>query len=237
MTINFPLPAETNCLIKNGDKVDFQTPIFEKKFSKEIRLNVARELAINPKNIFRHLKKLVGEKINQGDVVAEKKGFFSNKSVKAAYEGIIKEIDHNLGELIIETSDKNKKQILSPFKGEVEKVGKNELVIDIGKGYEFTLKKVSGNFGGEVYYLKQTLTVTTNEVENKIVFAEKLSGFEQVKIEALGVGGFVCLKEIPQPTSLNFAIIKNLDDFAKIEKSKFIYCTTVANFDKIYFYQ
>ncbi len=237
MTINFPVPAETNCLVKNGDTVDFHTPIFEKKFSKEIRLNVAGELAINPKNIFRHLKKLVGDKINQGDIVAEKSGLFSSKKVKASYEGIIKEIDHNLGELIIETSDKNKKQILSPFKGEVEKIGKNELLINVNKGHEFGLKKASGNFGGEVYYLKQALTVTTNEVENKIVFAEKLSGFEQVKIEALGVGGFVCLKEMPQPTSFNFAIIKNLEDFAKIEKSKFIYCTTVANSDKIYFYQ
>lgn len=237
MIITYPIPENTNCVVKKGAKLDFDTVLFEKKISKEIILNVARDLEINPKNIFRHLKKLVGEKIEKDDLLAIKKNLFSSKKVRSPNNGIIKEIDHNQGVIILETFDKKKAQVLSPFKGEVEEINKDSIKINLTKGEDFTLKKSSSDFGGEIFYLEDNSLLSSNDLGKKIILTDNISSYLQMKAEALGIIGFITLQDLPEKTSVAAAQVKNIDDMKKIRKLKFQYCAINGKSAKIYFYQ
>ncbi len=237
MTITYPFPFNAVCLVKEGNKINFDTPLFEKKINQNISLNISRELEINPKNIFRNLKKLVGEKVKKGDIIASKKGLFTSKKVRCPDDGIIKEIDHHQGILIIETADKKKSQVLSPFKGEVEKVNKDSLVVNLSKAQEFSLKKASQDFGGEVFYFTPSSELSTNDVLKKIIFCEHISSYLQVKSEALGALGYVTSQELPENTKSFTSLVKNEEDIKKIHKLKHPYCTIISKSAKIYFYQ
>ncbi|MBI5127082.1 hypothetical protein HZA76_01340 [Candidatus Roizmanbacteria bacterium] len=237
MVITYNILPGNVCLVKAGSNVDFETPLFEKRIHQDLEVNVSSVLEINPKSIFRYLKKLVGEKVNKGDVIAINKGLFTNRKVRSPENGIIKEIDHNQGKLIIETEDKKKGQTLSPFKGEIEKITKESLTINVSKAQEFSLKKAGEDFGGEVFYLNSLSSLSTTEVSKKIIFCEQLSPYLQVKSEALGVKGYITLQELPENTKAFFAQVKNAEDVKKIEKLKYHYCTIVSKSAKIYFYQ
>jgi len=240
MIVNYPFPDDTHILVKQGEKINFDTPFFEKKVNKEISINIAKELEINPKNIFRYLVKLVGESVNKNDIIALKKGLFSTKKVVSPAEGIIKEINHNIGLLILEITDNKKKQILSPFIGEVVKLTKNQVEINLEKNQKFSLKKSSSDFGGKVVYIESDSAennLLADIVEDNIILAEKISSFIQVKSEALGAKGFITLQPLPQSTEKNFAILKNINDIKKILKNKFSSCTIISKYDIIYFYQ
>lgn len=239
MIIDYPIPANTNILVKEDSKLDFNTPLLEKKINTEISVDLAKKLKINPKNIFRYLKKLVGESINKGDLIALNKGIFFKKKFISPYDGIIKEIDHHRGTIIIELIEKEKKQFLSPFKGQVIKITKNSIQIKVGKYQEFSIKKTLNDFGGEILYIDPdtSINLSADNTEDKIIVAEKINSFIQVKAEALGIKGFVTLQNLPQKTDINSVLLKNIDDFKKIIKNKFSYCIIISKSDKIYFYQ
>jgi len=237
MTIHYSIPKDTVCLVKERAKIDFQTPLLEKKTVKELEINVVQKLDVDPKNIFRHIKKLVGEKVEKDDLLAEKKGLFSTKKFFSPTGGVIREIDHNLGIIIISTTGKEKNKILSPFKGEVEKVSKDSLQIKIGKGEEFVVKNPSSDFGGEVIYFDPSSTQSVSEVSKKIVLTDNITSYLQVKTEAMGAKGFVTLDKLPEKTDLPSASLKNPEDFKKIRKLDYPYCTIAVQSAKIYFYQ
>jgi len=237
MIITYSFPSDTVCLLKEGSKVDFQTFLLEKKIGKELEINIATELGIEPENIFRHLKKLVGEKVVKDDLLGEKKGLLSTKKFSSPETGIIKEIDHHKGILIIATTSKEKNKILSPFKGEVEKVNKESLQIKINKGEGFPVKNVAADFGGEVLYFESSSSYSPADLSQKIIFTDKINSYLQVKTEALGIKGYVTLEKLPEKPDSYFANLKNIDDFKKIKKLNYPYCTVMVQSAKIYFYQ
>lgn len=237
MIINYRFPSNTVCLLKEGSEIDFQTPLFEKKVEKELEVNIATELDIDPKNVFRYLKKLVGEKVEKDNLLGEKKGLFSTKKLFSPETGIIKEIDHHRGILIIITAGKDKNKILSPLKGEVEKVNKDSLQIKVDKGEEFSVKNATADFGGEVLYFEPSSSYNSADLSQKIIFIDKINSYLQVKTEALGIMGYVTLEKLPEETDIHSVTVKNLDDFKKIKKLSYHYCTVNAQSAKIYFYQ
>lgn len=239
MIVHFDIPNEVSILVKKGDEINFNTLLYQINSYEEKKIYLAENLQINPKNIFRFLKKFVGEKVEKNETIATKKTFFSQKNIKSPVSGIIKEIDHHQGLIIIESLSNNAKKVFSPFKGVIEKVSKNELQIKINKPQDYQIKKTTFDFGGETFYLKenQFFDIESDQVENKIIISEKLPSFSQIKLEALGVKGFITLESLPNKTDVNFALIKNIDDFEKIKKNQFPYCTIISKTDKIYFYQ
>ncbi len=239
MIISYPLPADARPLVEKDEKIDFNTPLYQIDSHQETKIYLAQELQINPKKIFNFLKKFVGEKIEKDEVLAVKKTFFSEKIIKSPVSGIIKEIDHHQGLVVIDFLDYHSQKIFSPFKGVVEKISKNEFQIKLNKPQEYQIKKIKTDFGGEVFYFKenQFFEINSDQVENKIIISEKISSFSQAKLEALGVKGFVTLESLPDKTTLNSVLIKNIADFEKIKKNQFPYCTVISKHDKIYFYQ
>ncbi|MCX7955617.1 MAG: hypothetical protein N2593_00705 [Patescibacteria group bacterium] len=238
MIVNFPIIKNSQILVKKGSKIDFNTSLFKNNFKKEITINIAEKLSINPEKIFSYLKKLVGEEIKKDEILAEKKSLFSSIKINSPVSGIIKEINHNQGIIIIETLSKEKNDFLSPFKGIIEDIKNDFIKIKLNKAQIFDLKNKGENFGGEIFLFKSSdfFNIKTDNIENKIIVAEKFSSFEQIKLEALGAKGFITIDNMPEKTNLLFFKLKNIEDIKKIFKEKFIYCTIIENSDKIYFY-
>lgn len=238
MQISVFYPSSFKCLLQNGQNVDFDTLYLEQELSTDIAIAVAKKLRIKPNHIFRYLKKFVGEKIHQGEILAEKKGLIGATKVIINQEGIIKEIDHNQGLVIISTPQEKTKSIKAFFKGEVLEIKKGIILIKVKKGESFPIKNAINNFGGETFYFLNKFTDLLNsQLSNKIVISESVSDYFQTKIETLGAKGFVLLNKLPQNTNTNFAQIKNIDDFKKIIKLKFPYCLINKDSSTIYFYQ
>src|SRR3990167_9049048 len=103
MTISFSLSLKDKPLIKVGQEVDFTTPLIKKGAQEEKTIPISSALRISPSKIFLYLKKFVGDEIKQGELVAEKKTLFDKRQYLSEYDGTIKEIDHENGNLIVAT--------------------------------------------------------------------------------------------------------------------------------------
>lgn len=239
MTIQVNYNESDEVLVKVGQRVDFDTPFIKKKNKAEIKILIAQRLKLSPTKIFQTLKKFVGDTVEKGDLLAEKKSLFSHQRLISDHRGTVKEIDHREGYLLL-TSDQDKKQVKNAyFKGEVVEIGKNKIKIKIDQIKEFPLKEASAEFGGKVFYFKSNnkiREVEEGEIEKKIILAEKLSSYQQLKLEALGGVGFVCLHQLPETSMSHFARLETIDDWKKILDLNFPYCLVDKKNSKIYFY-
>lgn len=239
MTIKITFPQDVRCLFKNGDKVEFGQPFLEKKEKKQAEIFIAKELGIQPKKIFRYLKKFVGDTVNKDEIIALKKDFFSEKKILCPFNGIIKEVDHDLGKIVLTIDEKNKKIISAYFQGEVVKVKDGLLELSVNKTNEYSIKKSEIGFGGQTFYLteKDIIQLSNNMINKKLVVAQSVSSLIQSKIEALGCTGLVTAVQPINLPSIPFAVLKNPGDFKKILSDKLSYCYIDQQSSKIFFYE
>jgi len=220
MIINIPVDSEKKLAIKVGEKVDFDTLLYKSKEKAEERIEVAELLSIHPKKIFHHLRKNVGDSIVAGDLLAEKKTFFSDKKVTSHIEGIITEVDHIEGVVLIETQKETSLEYCW-FVGHVIEVSKKEVQIKIGKHREFEAKYVERDFGGEIWFLSDS---THESAGFPVGIAEKASEYEVAKLEALGGRGLITSYKYEGSTSLPKAEFKLKDDYKEAASRQFSYC-------------
>jgi len=237
MILSIQIPQGAHVKIKAGDKVDFDSPLFEIPSSAEHTLSFTQKLGIEPSKIFHYLKKFVGEDVKKGDVIALKKGVLSAKIVTSEYEGKIKEIDHNEGNIVITT--KGKKDLLfSSIKGEIAEIKNKEIHIEVKEGKEFELKKSASNFGGKTVYVKDpSVLLSSNNVAGRILIAESVSSYNQSKMDALGIIGYVTLMKLPEETDLPSVQLKTVQGLNDILKHEYPYCYVDSQSGKIVFYQ
>lgn len=238
MVITIPLLENTHCLLKEGQKVDFETAYLDRHNELQVNIPLSKKLGIDPDKIFRYLKKLVGEKIKKGEVLAVKKGLFGDSKVLSEYDGVIQEIDHHKGELLVTTETDQKKTENCYFKGKVKEVNDREIKIEVGHGADFPIKSASDSFGGETFYFEDGFfDLSSSEISGKILITESISELKQIKAEALGIGGIVSLNKTQENPQVNFALIKNIEDLEKIKKINYPYCLVDKKNSKIIFYE
>lgn len=225
MVIDIPLSTNAKCLLKEGQKVDFETEFLEKKSEVQVTIGIAKKLNIDPSKIFRYLKRLVGEEIKKGETLALKKGFITNQRVVSQYEGIIQEIDHLKGDVIITTYIDEKKTQKCFFKGKVKDVEKTKVSLEVEKSAEFAIKPTEIDFGGEVFYQKRGHDdLNSANIAGKILVADEVSDFLQVKSEALGVLGYITINKLKEETDNGHVQLKNINDLEKVQKLNYPYC-------------
>jgi len=239
MNIRIIIPENIRCILKNGDKIKIGDPFLEKKVSKKVDILISKDLEIQPKKIFRYLKKFVGDTVKKDEVLAIKRDFFIEKKVLSPNDGIVKEVDHDQGKIILSVEETDKKIISAYFQGEVLKINHDYLEVSVKNGSGYQIKKVPLNFGGEVFYLdgQNAYELTGSMVKNKIVVAGEISNLAQSKIEALGGLGLVLAETLTEETSTNTVQLKNAEDLIKIKDKKLPYCFVDHQSSKIYFYE
>lgn len=237
MILTIQIPDNSRVIIKSADMVDFGTPLFEIPSKSDHLISFAQKLGVEPSKIFHYLKKFVGEDVRKGDVLAVKKGMLSTKKVKSDYEGKIKEIDHLEGSIIITT--KGKKNIVNSYvMGEVVEIKDKKISIKIKEGKEYDVKKTSADFGGKVFYFKNPAeNLSGSEIGGKILATESISSYNQSKMEALGIMGYVTLMKLPEETDVPFCQIKTIEELKEIMKLTYPYCYIDSKSSKILFYK
>jgi len=238
MIVKVHISEDSRCLLKPRNEVSFGDLFLEKKTNLETEVFISRDLKISPKNIFRFLKKLVGDQVKKEEAIAIKKDFFGKKIVTSQVNGIIKIIDHNSGKIIISDDEKFKTTTKAFFKGEVIDIRKNYLELKLEKAEQFELTSSSSNFGGQTYYFEQSdiYGLTSSKIENRIIISKSFNALIQAKIEAIGALGLVSLTRLDERHGIGTAQIKNIADFKKITSIKFPYCLIDKQSSRIYFY-
>lgn len=238
MLIDLKIPQDAKCLLKLGQEVDLDTPCYETGQQEEVDIFIAKELGIPPNKIFQYLKKLVGDPIRKNDLLATKKNFLTSNKFFSPVDGVIKEIDHNEGKLVVTAAGTDKLTVRTKIKGTVSKIDKYRVGIEIKKASSFALKKTDAVFGGRIVLVRQENdpNLTLEEVAKKIAVIKSPNAYLQRKIEALQTTGFVTLMQITEKTDFPSCQIKNPQDMDKIFEDKFTYCFVDADSGRIIFY-
>lgn len=219
MLVNLSIPEKAKINFKIGDKINFNEPLFEIENKEEIKIFITEKININPNKIFDSLKKNIGDFIKKGDIVAEKKSFFSSTNFTCDVEGYLKEINHEDGSIIISHEKSSKQIINSFFSGVLEKMQDNLITIELKNGHEFSLENANNDFGGEIFVIKSDddfFAIHEEQVENKIVICEKANNSLVSKCKALGAKAFIFVEESIDESKIIYAKLKNKADFNKI---------------------
>jgi hypothetical protein len=247
MNITFTFPYNGELLIKEGDKVDFETPLYKQQSREEVIIHLAKMLNTSPNKIFQSLKKFVGEPVHKGEVVAEKSSFVTKKKYLSEYEGIMKEINHNQGTVTLEVDTELESTVYSFFAGEVVELKKSEkegqklvkVTLKTKHMKQIELKEASALFGGKVVYCKnpEKAQLTEEDVNFHIVVDDSIPSYEQIKYEALGARAFVTLHTLTEQTEAASAKMKNISDYEKLLEKPLPYCIVDKDENVIYFYE
>jgi hypothetical protein len=248
-SIEFSITYEGELLLKKEDTVAFQTPLYKVNAKESISVPLAKLLNTEPSKIFQSLKKFVGDPVAKGDVIAETASFMSKRIYTREYDGVLKEVNHQEGILIIEAGTENNDYVHCFFVGEVISIEEEKdkttgmkkatIKLKTKTTKEYELKEASESFGGETVYSKDPIKsgLTADDVNQKVVVDEKIPSYEQIKYEALGAKGFISLHTLPEPSSAQFAKLTGKSDFEKIDEQKLQYCLISKEDMKIFFYE
>ncbi len=245
MLLSISIPADTDVLIKEGDLVDFNTPLYKGKITKEVKVPLANILNINSKKIFTVLKKFVGEEVKKGDIIAFHAGVFTRKSYHSEHNGVIREVNHSEGYLVIESETDQSRDKTAWFRGEIAKITKNEkgevTAIDLKVEDTKTIdaKSMTGSFGGKIIRADSSTlpSLTENDIEDSIVVTDSLQSFEISKIEALGGAGIITSKTLKEKPNIPYAILENKEDLKNFDPKQLPYCITDKNKGTIHLYR
>jgi len=231
MVIPVSIDSSKELNVHVGDVVDFSTPLYKIHTKKEQRIELAELLAINPKQIFTHIKKAVGDSVMMGEVIAEKKSFFKQKKIYAEIEGIIKEIDHIEGVVLIETRSEESSEKCW-FAGEIVSVTKRQIELKIGKHQKYTAKGITKEFGGENYFFQSDEVIPSRPVG----ISEQITSYDVAKLSALNGAGFITVFEYKEHSDMPHALFKLKSDYEEVVAKKFTYCLTQLEHSTIIFY-
>jgi hypothetical protein len=239
MIFTIPLPERGKPLVKVGQHVDFNTPLYDEKIQKEVKVCISQKIGVAPQKIFHHLKKLVGETVQTGDLLAENKSFASGKRrYMSEHAGTLKEINHIDGSVLIEVAADDHAVGKAFFSGDVVKIEDGSLQIKVTSANEYEVKNAGVSFGGKTLYIKgENDAIDEDRAAGKVIIAGSVSGYHQAKMEALGAAGFATLHSLSEATTAPAILFKQIKDFEEATKHKLPYCFIDGKTSKIIFYQ
>ncbi len=242
MEISFTLPQHIVLLQDTSSDVSIGDNLYKIKNRKQIKVDVASSLHIDPSDIFCHLVKVIGDSVDEGAVIAEKKGVLRKNQVKSPIKGIIENIDHSTGELIITHASTKSSQVKkSFFHGKIVSYDETESILKVhikGKGNIYEADTISLDSGGEAFYLKdEKLYYSTagDDINGKIIVIDEIKPYMETKFDTLDAGGIVHAKGASL-LSIPSASLKNPDDITTIFKEELAFVCSSSLDKKIIFY-
>ena len=201
--IRLPIPSQAKVLVEIGDKISLKTCLVEADLrSGEEIIPLASLLHISPSRIPQYLKKAIGEEVQNGDLLAEKRSLFISSAVKSPLKGKIKEIDLKMGTLTLVYTDlsgitEKRRRISSPVAGKISAIDKNGIDIEVEGHVLRAIKGEGEEVTGDLDYISGSETDIfdiDSEVNEKIVFCRGLPEEGVVKLEVLGAAGCIIQK-------------------------------------------
>ena len=241
MKLLVKVPNNSDLLITTGQEVDFDTPLLRKQSTAAKIVPIANILKFEPEKIFINLRKLVGEQLQPGDLIAEHKTVFSTKQYYSETNGTITEINHMTGSIVIETLTEEQNMMNCFFKGEVTNIAEGRIELKVKKYKEFDIHPIKQYFGAKTFYIQPNTTpiITEEDVEDRMIIAQGIKPFEQVKLEALGAVAIAHSPEEATPThaALLNVTLRQQADFLTALELQHPHCLIGENQNTIFFYE
>ena len=238
MKVPVAYPTGAELLVTAGQRVDFTTPFYKKKGVSTINIPVAENLKFSPDRIFLALKKVVGDQIKKGDLLAENKSFLSTKQFVSSVNGLIKEIDHITGSLLVELENGENKLEYCFFTGEIAAIHEDHLELKVEKAIHHDIQHTNHYFGASVYYADDPeKPFTEDKICDKCIVGEHINPIELPKIDTLGAKAILTDRQLPPHNAVTQLFLRNEGDFKEILKLQYPYCLTDLDCNTIYFYE
>jgi len=236
MTIMLSIPKNAHLTKKKSELITFSESLYDVPKTSSVIVNLVDKLKIKPEQIFQFLQKVIGENVQKGDVLAKKKGLLSTQKATSPETGIIREVRHTTGEIVIQTaSTKNSTLQKSTLRlsGTIANVGDEYVEIEIANAQSYDVKKATQDCASSLFYFEDEglyFTVDADKLRQSIVVIETLKSHIAAKCEALGVVGFICCKDADNSVDLPTATISQ-DDYKKLithQKSHGVFSTIAS---------
>ena len=221
--------------LKEGTAVIWgEQPIYEKNESNVV-VEVAQELKIVPHNIFKYLHVSLGEMLEKGALIAEKKTVFSRTTLVAPNRAEVRAIDHNTGTVTLVIMESSEAHFA--FQGTFSKIDKQELVFSVPEGSEYEiLTSIPNTFGGKTAYIGEVGEITLGNCEDKIIVTALHDTMSLSKITALGPIAVVHYNALYSSTDFLALALKHKADWQDLVKHKWPYSLYIEGSKSVYFY-
>lgn len=197
--ITLSVPTHAKILVRAQDHVSDKTVLATAGESHHTEtIHLAKLLGVPNLQIPKFMKKTIGEKVDAGDIIAEKKSLFSASRVRSPFAGKIASLDLSQGSAdLLKYTKEGKRDFISPVNGKVSAVGKTFIEIEIQSPI---LKGTHGGGKDAVSDLKHLKGETVgvlgahDEIADKIVVCRFIEEAALVKFSVIGVAGVVVAK-------------------------------------------
>lgn len=232
MDITLTLPEKIDHSLKVGDSIDFGDKFYSSAVQETVTVNVADKLGVKSETIFRYLTKIIGENVSKGELLASKKGMLTTKKIHAPVSGVIREISHASGSILLSKTEaslaKNGATVRAQFRGKIKETKQNLLVVSVENAKRIELKTVTADGYGQVFYFTDEsfyFTSHEREINEKVIVISELKSHIAVKCEALGAQSFLYLatkmqQDIP---SAAFATVADYDTIIHLKRNNVIF--------------
>ena len=238
MKVPVKIPSNAEILIQTGQKVDFSTPFMQKKGKKKMEIPLARTLHFHPEKIFLNLKKVIGDRVQKGEMLAEHKAFLSTKQYFSKVDGIISEVNHITGNLILDIESSDLHITNCFFTGEVMAIHEDHIEIGVNKMQKFETTEALDHYGGaQVFYLENAASCAEEDVEAKYVCTTLIDPLAHIKIEAFGAQAYITDTKKNVNGTIKQIVLQNPEDFQEIKNHKYPYCLVGFDNTSIFLYE
>ena len=183
--------------IQVGDQVAIGQIIATKQVRIEEIINIPRQLSLKRSQVKKVLKKIPGEEVMEGDIIAVKKSFFGTKNIilRSRVSGTVTRYERDSGNLVIKTGSSaptDVENIISPVDGKAVLCNNREIVIDTDKNTITGNKAVGGKGEGVICKLETDDPYhLDSRTIGKIVLGGKFTREMLLKGIGIGVEGLV----------------------------------------------
>ncbi|MCR4329396.1 MAG: hypothetical protein NUV65_02520 [Candidatus Roizmanbacteria bacterium] len=168
---------------KKGDKIKIQDS-YATQSKDSVTVDVAQELSIPAKDIFKYLTVTLGDMLEEGTVIAQKKGLFHTTRLQSPLKAEVRSIDHTQGTVTLMRSLMQKDAFLLEGVFEGKEHGEILLKVKDGlvSGVDFAVNRT---FAGPVSYVHDDPSVGLEMCKDRIVVTETDSSIEIAKIVSM----------------------------------------------------
>ncbi|HZJ18040.1 MAG TPA: hypothetical protein VFD45_00265 [Patescibacteria group bacterium] len=185
----YSLKTSKDAVVKIGDI------LAEKIVVKNVIVPLAEKFDIDPKNVISILKKGPGDKIEKGDILAEKKGIIKVKRAISQFEGTVLKLEEDTGNLLIKSQLKDEVvQLKSPVDGRINFCDNGKVVIETEKKTFSTVKSFGKDTKGELVFLgkeKIELEDIDKKIAKKVILAKSFD--RSALSKAFGLGSLAAI--------------------------------------------
>jgi len=237
MNVPVKIPHDGKILIVEGQTVDFTTPLIKRKGSTSVEIPLAETMGFAPDKIFLKVKKSIGDTVTNGELLAEDKTFMSSKRYVSHVDGVLKEINHERGTVIITQDGGESSEILCYFQGEVASVNDGYIDLKVKGAYKAEILEGVEFMGGQIFYAPPApIPFSEEDIKGKSIFSKTVNPMDHSKIEALGAEALIMSEKSTPQGTLTQIILHQGKDFDTVHNKQYPFFIVAPEENTLYFY-